>query len=73
MIAKRLYNEAKAILTQAGSKSAGAAHLVHDDVEEHVGRRLLTEAEAEFTARSGGRVTAAQGTALLQARTRMGL
>jgi hypothetical protein len=73
MIAKLKYNEARGILISAGSRSAGAAHPVHDDVREHVGKSLLAEAKAEFESRGRGHMTPAEETALQQAGRKMGL
>jgi hypothetical protein len=68
------YNTARAILVQAGSRSAGVSHIKHTggkgSPESH-GKDLLREAYNEFNA--SGTITDNQKTAILRAAKKMDL
>ncbi len=66
------YNQAKAILVQAGSKSASKSHDKHTNKKgspDKHGEDLLKEAQDEW----GANITPAQTQALAKARKKMGL
>jgi hypothetical protein len=75
------YNRAKAILTQAGSHTAGNSHQVHgqDDVPDRYGQSLLSEARDEFRGTDAGhgglqsRMTPAHYKAIHEAAEVMGI
>ncbi|OPY76890.1 MAG: hypothetical protein A4E65_03040 [Syntrophorhabdus sp. PtaU1.Bin153] len=71
-ISEHSYKRARAILVQAGSKSAGKGHDPHGGgggVPEQWGRNLLREAQDEF----GTNMTQAQADALRRAAKEMGI